>query len=163
MAKDPLTYDISRAMGGKSINQQLWEKLDGLVDKLKAGEVSLEEINEAKGEMRGIAFALSLMMFPLFDSVESISRESLKRYKARKAGEDYETPCVGPRWRDNPVAQKELLIEKRVEIPAPVRSSEIDSLDEKKKSMIKVSKFPAADLAEMFKVSVATVEAIRNS
>lgn len=114
MGKDLLMFDIAKPEGmpAKSLNVTMWEKLDELMDKIMNPEnhADLSVLERLKSEARGLAFALSLTMKPLFVSVDEISKESLARYRKRKAGEDHTTPCTGSRWKENPVVMREIYV-----------------------------------------------------
>lgn len=77
----------------------IWQKLDEAVDELMKikGYATHEDVTlwEAKGEARGIAEALAVLMPPFFSTGDEIVQESMVRYEKRQAGEDYETPGVG--------------------------------------------------------------------
>lgn len=109
MGKDLMMFDIGRpgtSNAGKSLNQQMWERMDELMVQIKTG--SELDAASAKPEARGLAFALSLTMVPLFRTQKEIAAEALKRYKMKQAGTEYETPCVGSRWRENPVIMRDV-------------------------------------------------------
>lgn len=109
MGRDLLLFDIAKPerMPAKSINTMMLEELDRLVDIIMLSKEA-KEADEAKLQARGLAFALSLTMRPLLTSPDEVSKESLKRFKARQSGTPYETPCTGSRWRDNPVTMREV-------------------------------------------------------
>ena len=77
--------------------EQIWQKLDKVVDEMKHEPKPTDlAIQNLRGQAEAYAESLVLFMAPLYNSVEDISREAGRRYKARKAGNlDYTTPGIG--------------------------------------------------------------------
>jgi len=81
---------------GKSILEKAWDMLDQEVDQIMAVRDRGAEITEGmKANSRGKAEILALFMHPYFENADDISREAMRRYKSRLAGEECITPGVG--------------------------------------------------------------------
>lgn len=196
MGKDLMSYDIAappgspqaKGPGSKSINQTLWEDLDELVAQIMLPGDDFKK-SQLKAEARGISRALALMMRPLFVDSREISKESMIRYRKAQAGEEYQTPCVGSRWKENPSVMREVhVLGKKLEdvpgsseshpvdrkraIPAAVKTKHSTSiptrekkakvtLTDQQRSLIKASNFADEDLAKMFKVPVSAIQDLR--
>jgi hypothetical protein len=66
--------------------QQLWDRLDELTAQrmdAAAGRIQLDSEDEllVRGESRGVAYALSIIVKPHFDSPTAILKHAIKRYK----------------------------------------------------------------------------------
>jgi len=112
---------ISWMSYGPTLLQQTWDKLDFLMDELKDIDRGDYNTDAIKGEMRGVAFVLSLFMQPHFTTVQDIAREAKKRYEMRQAGEEYESPGLGSRTyepppNDNKYAEKPVRVTKPIEV-----------------------------------------------
>lgn len=86
-----------------------WDKLDAAVIELLEGNWPDQadgsphpERIRLKGVCRGMAELLALYMKPHFETADQISAEAAKRYKARKAGEEYTTPGLTPQTFGQP-------------------------------------------------------------
>lgn len=87
------TYGWSVTVG---LVEEIWKKLDKVVDDMKHDPAPTDlAMQNLRGKAEAYAESLVLFMRPLYNSVEDISRESGRRYKARLAGDlDYETPGI---------------------------------------------------------------------
>lgn len=84
----------------KTLVEQIWDKLDAEMVKIKSAPTSsAEQVDVLQATQRARAFAevLAIFMVPHFRTADDIAREAAKRYKAKQAGEDYETPGLGSR------------------------------------------------------------------
>lgn len=156
---------------GPSLLQQLWDEMDRTTEQLMNPAVMVEvqlpgtsEItsmsNEvAKGRARGIAHALSLFMMPHFTTEDAVVREAVKRYKMKKAGEEYETPGLGSRTYEPPPGDAKLAT-------APARRQPTHNLDADQIAKIKMKADGGWDtetLAMAYAVSEAVIKSILQS
>lgn len=77
--------------------EKCWIKLDSTMTELMEGkyENDPDEKIRLKGVCRGMAEVLAEFMGPHFRTPDEIAGEAKRRYDAKKAGEDYETPGLG--------------------------------------------------------------------
>lgn len=83
------TYSWSETV---KLVSEIWGYLDEEVDIFKNEEATEEERNMAGVRARAHCRTLLLFMRPIFHSEDEIVKESIKRWKARQAGEEHETP-----------------------------------------------------------------------
>lgn len=88
---------------GPTLLQRTWDLLDAEVDLIF--DPSGEYIEYHKNRARAIAEVLAMFMVPHFASADEISKEAMKRRKAREAGDtEYETAGLGSRRYEPPAA-----------------------------------------------------------
>jgi hypothetical protein len=81
---------------GPTLVQQLWTKMDEETDKvMREGDGVDTQLFEAKCRARMMAEVLALFMVPHFKTPDECAHEAMRRHRAKKAGEEYETPGVG--------------------------------------------------------------------
>lgn len=91
----------------KTLVAQMWEKLDLEVDIIKsigANPAELEALKLSQTRARAYSDCIALFMQPFFSTPDEVARESTKRWRARKAGEKYETPGMGHRRYEHAAA-----------------------------------------------------------
>lgn len=81
---------------------EVWSKLDQTMDNIMTGE----NVESEKIRARAFAEVLAIFMVPHFHDANEIAKEAAKRYKARKAGEDYETVGLATRRYEFPRDKK---------------------------------------------------------
>ena len=92
-----------------SLLSQVWEELDKVTAVLIEHKNELEpnDLNHYKGQAVGLAKTIVIFHRPFFDEgVKAVSAEALKRYKAKKAGEQYETNGLNERRYEVPTSDK---------------------------------------------------------
>ena len=137
---------------------QMWDELDRVTEPLAQGQGT----DYDKGYARGVAAMLAMFMVPHFTTADEIVREAVKRYKAKAAGEEYETPGLGSRRMEPPPGS-----ESKYKVPATAkpytRKVEV-KLGEQQQKAIKFAKesgmFTVEVLAKTYGVSVAVINQI---
>lgn len=81
----------------KTLVEQMWEKLDLSMDLIKDDSQSDLVKHDEKIRARAISEMIAIFMAPFFTDANGVAAEAQKRWKARQAGEDYETPGLGHR------------------------------------------------------------------
>jgi hypothetical protein len=83
----------------KTLVEQMWEKLDADMAKLRQNYDTSPHLEEEKlkARMRAIAECIAIFMPPFFKSADDVAREALRRYEASQSDTDYETPGLGQR------------------------------------------------------------------
>lgn len=154
--------------------QQTWHLLDSKVAIILAepngpGDNALEaqERETARQQARGIAEVLAILMRPFFDKPDNIVREAVKRYKAKQAGQEHETPGLAEsiwdphtRWDGTPFSVENEKKARRSKTTATtLKPKDIEGI----KSALQSGMFDEKQLAEIYKVSVATVKSVAAS
>lgn len=138
----------------KTVLKEAWLKLDVAVAELIEGNYSTEEKDRMKGVCRGMAEVLALFMKPYFDTADEISAEASKRYKAKKANEEYETPGLEIPKLSAPAGRTGVTVKKAL----------THNLNEKEVTAIKLainsSMFTAEELARTYGVSAEVIKAV---
>jgi hypothetical protein len=164
----------------RTILEEGWLKLDACVIEMFEGnyppitaldardhEYEIAENPEKlrlKGVCRGMAEILALFMSPHFTDGDAVTAEAVKRYKAKKAGEDYETPGLGGlRFAPppgTPAASKPQASAPRASTPAKPKHK----LGEQEITAIRFAMesgmFKATDLAKTYGVSEAVINEV---
>lgn len=161
-----LRYPIpggGEGMAGMSIIEQIWTELDMEFD-LYMAQPEGKRSDYKKGQMRGMAFTLSLMMIPHFTTVDEIVREVAKRKKMRDTGEAYQTVGLGPRRLEMPADTAPAVKKERKTMPAMsykvnYRVFTQDEIDNIKKNMVN-GMFTAQQIADVFKCPADQVKEI---
>lgn len=153
---------VSWVSHGPTLLQQLWDEADSKYAEfrpLKAGEGHASEVAILQGQLRGLAFALSLFMQPHLTSVADVSREVAKRYQMKQAGEEYETPGLGSRIYEPPPGDHKYA----TRTSAPL--VDISGIDEQTRSNIKNfhKHFGTAKLADTYDLTHEQVLAVMAS
>ena len=86
----------------KTLVQQMWDLIDADMSRLKEENVAPEEKDALKIRARAIAECLAIFMVPFFTTSDEIAHEALKRYKAKAAGEEYDSPGMNARRYERP-------------------------------------------------------------
>lgn len=84
---------------GRSIMEELWEDLDGVVDELMDGEAT----DELRGEAKGLARAIARMMQSYHPDVDAVREISMERRQRREAT-GRSVPAVQHKWEKGDVA-----------------------------------------------------------
>lgn len=147
-----------------SLLSQVWEELDKVTAVLIEHKNELEpnDLNHYKGQAVGLAKTIAIFHRPFFDEgVKAVSAEALKRYKAKKAGEQYETIGLNERRYEMPSSDKYVPINQRpVAEVDPVLAEIQKLLDTHKASIRKLDKDPSV-MAKLFGVSEEAIRRIR--
>lgn len=89
--------------------EHMWEKIDKefviLKTTLKDELPESRDVANQTGRLRGMAEMIAIFMTPHFQDADSIARECSRRYKAKLAGEPYETAGLGSRAQEPPAYQ----------------------------------------------------------
>lgn len=80
----------------RTLVQQMWDLLDEEMNG------AMQDIPGTKIRARAIAECVAIFMVPFFTTADEVAKEALKRYKAKQAGEEYETPGIGARKYERP-------------------------------------------------------------
>jgi hypothetical protein len=144
----------------KTLLENAWLKLDVAVAELHEGTYSTEEVTRMKGVCRGMAEIIALFMKPHFSEGDEVVREAQKRYKAKKAGEDYETPGLGSQRFVPPPGTKNPTQPAKEKKPShKLGDKEIAAI----KAGLESGMFQPEDLAKMYGVSAAIIEEVSRS
>lgn len=161
-----------------------WEKYDAAITELMEGNYpplltgesedadfrENPEKTRLKGVCRGMAELLAELMTPHFKTPDEIVGEGVRRYKAKKAGEDnYETPGLGGlafakqrsmEWKDG--HQSSATPKPKAPRAAPVSQAAKFKPEELKaiKAAKEMGMMNEAELAKMYKVNVSVIEEI---
>ena len=147
-----------------SLLSQVWEELDKVTEQIIDGKdfIQPEEVTHLKGQAVGLAKTIVIFHRPFFDEgVKAVSAEALKRYKAKKAGEQYETIGLNERRYEMPTSDKYVPTNQRPVAEVDPVLSEIQKLpDAHKASIRKLDKDPSV-MAKLFGVSEEAIRRIR--
>lgn len=161
----------------KTLVQQMWEKLDVEYESLvMSGDESW------KHKARSTAECIAIFMPPHFRTADEVVKEAVKRFKAKEAGEDYETPGLGTRRYETPEewhatrggfttnsdiakANPPSASKRPSTRVKPVATSENVPDDTKRaiKMGLESGMFSEADLARAYGLSIEVVHSIRRS
>lgn len=147
-----------------SLLSQLWDELDQVTETLieKKNELEPENLMHYKGQAVGIAKCIVIFHRPFFDEgVKAVSAEALKRYKAKKAGEDYETIGLNERRYEMPSTDKYVPTNKRPVAEVDPVLAEIQQIPANHQKVIRGSDKPAEVMMKLFGVSEEAVRRIR--
>lgn len=165
---------------GESLLRKTWELLDSKVHVILRepngpGDNAIEAADRerARIEARGVAEVLAIHMKPFLTDTDDVVKEAVKRYKAKQAGERHETPGLSEHlwdpntnWDGSP--RVKVASPKSRPAAKPATRPKVDSASTKTlsseeaegiKSAVESGMFTKEDVAGMFKVSLATVEA----
>lgn len=144
-----------------SLLSQLWDELDEVTLRIIESKDSLqpEELTHLKGQAVGLAKAIVIFHRPFFDEgVKAVSQEALRRYKAKKAGESYETVGLGSRKFEAPKAD----IPRRTPEVDPV-VVEVQNIPHNHQKVIRESTKAPEIMAQLFGCSEAAIRRIREA
>lgn len=143
----------------------LWRLLDHKVEELMADPSD----QQRKFEARGIAETLTVLMAKFYPTADDVVREAVSRYKHKQNGVEHESPGLGEHlW--NPLYNADGSPRTFTAAATPAKAAPVAR--PKKKSSISegtitaIKGFLAAglesvDVAKMFNVSVADVDALK--
>lgn len=141
----------------------LWRLLDEKVDALMDASSP-----ESKAAARGLAEGIQLLMVKFYPTPDAVVKEAVARYKARKADVHHESPGLGEHlW--NPLYNADGSPRTFTPSATPAKSAPVarpkrSSLSAGTVSGIKgflQAGLESADIAKMFNVSVADVDALK--
>jgi hypothetical protein len=156
----------------KSIGEQLWDRLDLLMDDFKeSGDQTAQLV--LKAQMREIGFALHLMMRPHYEDVTAIAKEAAKRWRIRQGiqpfeetpGYQFNPPPPGTKAYERGVMQEDApQVEKAS--TRRTRKPKGTTLSEQDKQAVKMAarsgSFEIELIAKTYSITVAEVERLRN-
>lgn len=169
----PMKYDPPRRYSYLSIAEFYWIELDGVVDEIKAwqGGEDDHQLLIYRGRAGGLAFAIVHACQPYYADEKAVAKESLKRWRIRNGQVDWE-PTPGFKY-DPPVPGLAPVQQYRGPDSATPTFNKtkidkaISTLGTKKvgdiKRALEQGMFPARDLARVYSVDVAVIEAIEKS
>lgn len=151
-------------LAGKSILEQAWNQLDHAVEQIVSMQKNPDlktSLAEVKSAARGKAEIIALFMVPHFRTADDVSREAMRRYKLKQAGEEVITPGIGMGRMIMP--QTARTHAKPVSSP-PAEKPKHNLSDQEVKAIKKAAGdgIPMDMLAQMFKVSVAVIRSLAN-
>ena len=147
-----------------SLLSQVWEELDKVTAVLIEHKNELEpnDLNHYKGQAVGLAKTIVIFHRPFFDEgVKAVSAEALKRYKAKKAGEQYETIGLNERRYEMPTSDKYVPTNQRPVAEVDPVLAEIQQIPANHQKVIRGSDKPAEVMMKLFGVSEEAVRRIR--
>lgn len=164
----------------RTLVEQMWEKLDEVMDQIKTemDNASMIRETELKARGRAIAECLALFMPPFFEDANSIAAEAQRRYKARAADDsEYETPGIGHRryetaaqWhatRGGFTSNPDMVKADDRKAARTRTASRPASLDAQTETAIKFAlesgMMSEQDIARMYKISVEQVQKLKTS
>lgn len=150
---------------GKSLAEQLWDKLDSITADLMDGTSVNTEYNKGMG--RAYADAVFLMCKPYYKDSDAVVKQSVKRAKMKKGTVEWE-PTPGYRYNPPPPGSR---VEKKYlkhELPKPVvkarKKATSPAVTSETATAIKKGLasglFTAQQLAQAYKLSEAEVNSI---
>lgn len=143
---------------GPSLLEQTWTELDFYTARIiEDGQKEYD-----KGYARGLAKTLSLFMVPHFTTPDAIVKEAKKRYDMKKAGEEYCTPGLAERKYEPPPGDHKLsrIPAEKAKLSKPKAAEPALSAEQIAGIKNALGMFSAKELADMYKVSVATIESL---
>jgi hypothetical protein len=147
----------------KTLVQQLWDKLD--IEYSLIVESQAQNPDETKGRARAFAESIAIFMPPFFSTADDVVREAGRRYKADKAGEQYETPGLGSRRYEGAIREDSKHTPRSTK-QAPNQTS-IGAVDEQTRKAIEFAldsgMFSAEELSKTYKLSIDVVKLIGKS
>lgn len=139
---------------------QMWDEMDRVTEPLAQGQGSEYD----KGYARGVAAMLALFMVPHFTTPDEIVREAVKRYKAKAANEEYETPGLGSRNMEPPPGSASKYVQPGAAKPAAAKAPKTTAIKLSQDDIngIKAAgaMFSPEQLSGVYKVPVDTIRSI---
>lgn len=87
----------------RTLLEESWVMLDGIVDKIMDPDTPADEKLAYQNQAKGISQVLAIFMVPHFEFPHEISAEAKRRWEARRDGvTDYETRGLGSRRTEFP-------------------------------------------------------------
>ena len=144
----------------RTLVEQLWDKLD--VEYELIVEKKAVYIDTTKGRARAFAEAIAIFMPPFFSTADEVIREAGSRYRAKKDGEQYDTPGLGSRRYEGAVRN-----DKPRATASTARPTSASAVPEDTRKAIKFAlqsgMFTKEQLAKTYKLSVDVVALIEKS
>lgn len=154
----------------QTLLEQAWEDLDEVMDVLMDGNLDADQVQRFRGEARGMAKLLARFMSPHLRTADDIAREAKRRYDARKAGEQYETPGLGHRRQEpppgSPVRTAPASVSAGRATGPRTKASKISTLSVEERTAIKAALnsglFEVKQLCDIYKLTPEDVESLRS-
>lgn len=154
---------------GRDLLLKTWQLLDEATVGAMDVEASTQVQDHHKAQARAYANVLALFMEPFFTTPDDIVREAVVRYKARQSGETHVTPGLAEEvWNPNKNWDGTDRVQFSSETP---RKSNFKTKESHRtltpdevtavKNALNSGAFTSAQLADMFKTSVAVIENCR--
>jgi hypothetical protein len=145
---------------GPSLLEKTWAELDAVTARLMNPVLATNK-EQDKGYAQGLAFTLSLFMAPHLTTPEDVAREAKRRWENRNNPE-YCTPGLAERRYEPPPGDHKLsrIPAEKAKLSKPKPAE--PALTPEQVAGIKnaLGMFTAQELADMYKVSVATIESL---
>lgn len=153
---------ITFPVDGPTLVEQMWQELDSVTKNLmeKTGD------EHSVGYAKGLAWTVSLFMTQLYPTPKDVSREAVVRYKARQAGESYQSAGLGHRrheWKiyaESSHAKHEASKSEKQTVPK--KQNGFKQLTDTETAGIKaaVEMFTPDQLANVYKIPIEQVKQI---
>jgi hypothetical protein len=145
---------------GPSLLEKTWAELDAVTARLMNPVLATNK-EQDKGYAQGLAFTLSLFMAPHLTTPQDVAREAKRRYE-NKDNPEYCTPGLAERRYEPPPGDHKLsrIPAEKAKLSKPKPAE--PALTPEQVAGIKnaLGMFTAQELADMYKVSVATIESL---
>lgn len=145
--------------------EEVWEMLDGIIDRIMDPDTDPEEKRDLQNQARGISRVIANFMEIYFPEPHQVSAEAKRRWDARQRGDDsYCTQGLGSRATEFPPGfRKEA--EQKAPTPAPRKAAPAKAaLGDQEKQAIKFASesgmFTREQLAKTYKVPVTTIDTV---
>lgn len=96
---------------GRNVCLEMWRRLDGLIDKIKAGDTG-EQVELTKARATELSENIALVMSPFYSDSVAVLQESQVRWTARQEGREHESPGLAEgiwdpanRWDGTPYSR----------------------------------------------------------
>lgn len=141
---------------GKSIVEQLWDRLDEMIDQIKSLDTMRDpEMPVYQGAAKGLAFAIQLMCQPYYAEEKDVARQALRRWRMRQGDIEWE-PTPGYKYNPPPAGTKYV-----VEKPKVVANKSVPTLTTKEKNDARYAingGIPKSAIAKMHKMTEAELD-----
>lgn len=146
---------------GKSLNEQLWDRLDSIIADIRSG--SDNDYN--KGSASALAWAVSKMGGPYYPDTELVLKQAMRRWRMKQGEIDWE-PTAGYHHNPPPPGTKAFESETARQ-PRPPQTRKEPIVSETDKTAIKNGLesgfFTVPDLAKAYKITEEQVLLIANA
>lgn len=156
-----------RAYVSRNRVDDAWGKLDTALIELLEGNYDDAERTRLRGVCRGMAELLAIFMEPNFTDADQISAEAKRRYDAKKAGLQHQTPGLEPLKFGTPTSPAQKAVYTKTPGPVQPRNpapSPVHKFTEDEVGSIKFAHesgmFTAEQLAKTYKVKVEVINKV---